>query len=409
MIRIAPAGWIVGVIVLGLAILVLFMFREVPSGPPEFDDRPQGHFRDMAAEAGLHFLMAYLPDEQGENFKVNLYDHGCGVAVADFDGDGYEDIYFLNQLGPNALYKNNRDGTFTDVGLKAGVALGDRICVGATFADYDNDGHPDLYVTSVRGGNVLFHNMGNGTFKDVTKEAGLTWIGHSQTATFFDFDNDGLLDLFLTNTAKWTQQELAPGGRYFPGVENFWGLAASPREFNVLYRNNGNGTFTNVTDKAGISGQGWGGDIAAFDYDEDGCLDVFVTNMFGRSQLYRNNRDGTFSDVTGRVLGRTSFGAIGCKVFDFNNDGKLDLLIVDMHSDMWTSYHDLDRDAIKMEEKTKFPYLSGPMKLARYEGQGEIVKFSPAWLRRPAFLRENLHLGRRLCACGRCCLCADAA
>ena len=213
MVRIAPAGWIAGIILLGLATFVLLLLWRVPNEPPGFNNIPQGHFRDMAPEAGLHFRMAFLPGEQGEKFKINLYDHGCGVAITDFDGDGYEDIYFLNQLGPNALYQNNRDGSFTDVSVKAGVALGDRICVGATFADYDNDGYPDLYVTSVRGGNVLFRNMGNGTFKDVTKESGLAWVGHSQTATFFDFDNDGYLDLFLTNTAKWTQRDLDPGDR----------------------------------------------------------------------------------------------------------------------------------------------------------------------------------------------------
>jgi hypothetical protein len=136
-------------------------------------------------------------------------------------------------------------------------------------------------------------------------------------------------------------------------------------EFNILYHNNGDGTFTDVTDKAGLKGKGWGGDVAVFDYDEDGYLDLLVTNMFGRSQLYHNNRDGTFTDVTRTVLGRTSFGAIGSKVFDFNNDGKLDLLIVDMHSDMWMRPEDdpdAQREAIIGYEKVKCKYLTGPLK-----------------------------------------------
>src|SRR5262249_18312160 len=135
-------------------------------------------FRNVARESGLTFRMAFLPEEQGENFKINLYDHGCGVGIADFDSDGLEDVYFCNPLGPNALSGNKGDGTFEDVAQQAGVALGDRICVAATWADYDNDGLPDLYVTSTRGGNVLFKNLGEGKFKDVTKEAGLTLIGH---------------------------------------------------------------------------------------------------------------------------------------------------------------------------------------------------------------------------------------
>ena len=275
--------------------------------------KPSSGFRDIAREAGLNFRMNFLPNEQGEKFKINLYDHGCGVAVGDFDGDGHDDIYFVNQLGPNALYRNKGDGTFEDVTEKAGVGLGDRVCVAATFADYDNYGRQSLFVTSTRGGNVLFQNIGDGTFKDVTKQAGVGYVGHSQTAVFFDYDNDGYLDLFVTNTAKWTADQATTGeASYYPGrvrVRPRW--LGSPNEHNILYHNNGDGTFTDVTAKAGLAGKGWGGDVAVFDYDGDGYLDLLVTNMFGASQLYRNNGDGTFTDVTKEVLGRTSWGAIG--------------------------------------------------------------------------------------------------
>ena len=128
-------------------------------------------FQERAREAKLAFRMHDLPKEQGERFRINLYDHGSGLAVGDYDNDGREDIYFLNQLGPNALYRNTGDGTFVDVTAQAGVALGDRISVAATFADYDNDGWADLFVTTTRGGNVLWHNRGDGTFEDVTAAA----------------------------------------------------------------------------------------------------------------------------------------------------------------------------------------------------------------------------------------------
>ncbi|MHB1426387.1 MAG: CRTAC1 family protein [Gemmataceae bacterium] len=318
-------------------------------------------FRECAAEVGLDWRMHFLNDEQGTTFKINLYDHGSGVAIGDFDGDGLDDIYFANELGPNALYRNKGDGTFEDVAAAAGVALGDRVCVGATFIDYDNDGLLDLYVTSTRGGNVLFRNLGYGKFKDVTKEAGLTHVGHSQTGVFFDYDNDGLLDLFLTNTAAWTSDAYDKRDHYWIGKEAFDGVMLSPKESNVLYRNNGDGTFTDVTAKVGLKGRGWSGDAAAFDYNGDGRMDLFVACMFGRCQLYRND-GGHFTDVTLDVLGRTPWGAVGTKVLDLNNDGRLDLFVVDMHSDMWMGA-DFDQSSRKYALKSwneKFPSLSGP-------------------------------------------------
>src|SRR5262249_22161406 len=163
------------------------------------------------------------------------------------------------------------------------------ICVGATFADYDNDGHQDLFVTSTRGGNVLFKNLGDGRFKDVTKEAGLTCFAHCQTAVFFDYDNDGLLDLFVTCSAQWTTDQFNEPSHHYAGLGSLAELARCPKEYNLLYHNNGDGTFTDVTEKAGLKGKGWGGDVAVFDYNEDGWPDLLVTNMFGASQLYRNN------------------------------------------------------------------------------------------------------------------------
>src|SRR5438477_5428142 len=189
----------------GMAILLalgLAYYVHIPWNEQDARDerRETPGFREQGLNAGITFRMSFLPGEQGQNFKINLYDHGCGVAVGDFDGDGHDDIYFVNQLGPNKLYRNKGDGTFEDVTDKAGVGLGDRVCVAAAWGDYDNDGKPDLFVSSTRGGNVLFRSLGGGKFEDVTRKAGLTHIGHSQTAVFFDYDNDGYLDLFVTNT-----------------------------------------------------------------------------------------------------------------------------------------------------------------------------------------------------------------
>jgi hypothetical protein len=153
-------------------------------------------------------------------------------------------------------------------------------------------------------------------------------------AFFFDYDNDGFLDLLVINTARWTETFDAAAG-YFRGPRII-PLESKP-ENNILYHNNGDGTFTDVTEKSGLKGRGWAGDVALLDYDEDGYVDVFITSMLGRSQLYRNNGNGTFTDVTAQTLGATPFGGTGAKAFDFNNDGKLDLFVVDMHSDMWMS------------------------------------------------------------------------
>ncbi|HET6880162.1 MAG TPA: CRTAC1 family protein, partial [Pirellulales bacterium] len=331
------------------------------------DDR--GGFHDMLPESGIDFRMR---QQLAEQFKLNLYDHGSGVAVADYDGDGDDDVLFLNQFGENGLYRNRGDGTFDNVTDQAGpLALADRLCVGAAFADYDNDGDQDLYVTSTRGGNVLLENEGSGRYQDVTERAGVGLVAHSQTPAFFDYDNDGYLDLFVTNTARWTEEDYDNEGRYYPGAGFIWTHVFNPedREYNVLYRNNRDGTFSDVTGESGLAGKGWSGDVAVFDFDGDAAIDVLVTNMFGRSQLYRNDGYGHFDDVTRETLGKTSVGAIGAKAFDYNNDGLLDLFITDMHSDMWIGF----KDSHLVEPGRKFDSIAGP-KLAPDTPQREYMQ-----------------------------------
>jgi hypothetical protein len=362
---------VVAVLVAGTAALLYFNKspKALPEGPK--------NFRDLAEDAGLSkWKMRFLTSEQGETFKVNLYDHGSGVAVGDFDGDGHDDIYFVNQLGRNALFRNKGDGTFEDVTEKAGVGVGDRICTAATWVDYDNDGKLDLFITSTRSGNILFRNQGNGTFEDVTQKAGLVHKGHSQVGIFFDYDNDGHLDLLLLNTAAWTENQLASSPKYYPGKGGLVDIAGSPREYNILYRNNGNGTFTDVTKKAGLAGKGWAADAAVFDYDGDGHMDVLITCMFGPSQLFRNNGNGTFTEVTGKVLGRTPAGGMGARAFDFDNDGRLDLYIVDMHSDMWVLAEKDDLEKVKREdlERKKYRYMWVPDFREGEEGPMELEK-----------------------------------
>jgi len=292
-------------------------------------------FEECAEAKGLRFRTNFLPLEQGQNFRINLYDHGCGIVVSDFDGDGDDDVLLLNQLGANALFRNRGDGSFEDVTKDSGVALADRICVSAAAADADGDGDADLFITTTRGGNAYFVNEGGMKFRDATNEAGLELVAESEVPVFFDADGDGDLDLFVTNTARWTLEIYDNEMKYWRGKRTLDELIESERLYDVYYRNDGKGKFTDATKEANLAGKGWGGDVAVFDADGDGDLDLFVCNMFGASTLHRNDGKGRFTDATEEMLGRTSWGAVGTRAFDYDNDGRLDLCVVDMHSDMW--------------------------------------------------------------------------
>jgi len=295
-------------------------------------------FSDRYEESGIRFEH-HPVDDAAKDYKAVHYDHGNGVAVADVDGDGRLDLYFVNQLGTNQLWRNLGHGKFEDVTAKAGVGLGHKICVGASFADIDNDGLPDLFVTTVRMGNVLFKNLGGGKFKDITVEAGLSVprAAHSSGAVFFDFNRDGLLDLFVANVGVYTRNERGRGGFYLGRSDAFqgWQFAARTEE-SVLYQNLGGGKFEDVSRKVGLEHRGWSGDATFCDLNLDGYPDLYVLSMSGDDKYYENDKGQRFVERTAAYFPKTPWGAMGVKFFDYNLDGLMDLFVTDMHSDMTT-------------------------------------------------------------------------
>ena len=316
-------------------------------------------FTDRLPESGITFVHR-ITDDSGRDYKPNHYDHGTGIALADVDGDGLTDVYYVNQVGGNQLWKNLGYGKFQNVTDFAGVALPDRISVTASFADVDNDGDEDLYVTTVRGGNVLFLNDGKGHFRDASKESGLDYAGHSSGAVFFDFDGDGLLDLFLCNVGKYTTDEKGRGGYYVGFADAFSGhLMPERSEPSRLYRNLGGGRFADVTESVGLPATGWSGDASFADLDGDGFPDLYVLNMQGRNHFLHNDGGKRFVDETDAHFPKTPWGAMGVKFFDFDGDGRLDLYVTDMHSDMSQEIGP-DKEKQKSEMKWTEHFLQDP-------------------------------------------------
>ncbi len=303
---------------------------------------------DRRVDSGIRFRHRIV-DDGGKDYKAIHYDHGNGVAVADVDGDGKLDLYFTNQVGSNQLWRNKGDGTFEDITKRSGLAVRDHISVTASFADVDNDGDPDLYVTTVYAGNHLFLNDGTGAFEDITKKAGLEHTGHSSASVFFDFDNDGLLDLYVTNVGVYTTEKIAvvandsttlfdePGHyEYRVGVlDAFSGhLKADRTETSRLYRNLGNNRFEDVTKAMGLVDASWSGAASPIDCNDDGWLDLYVLDMQGNDEYFENQEGKGFVRKSREVFPKTPWGSMGVKVFDFENDGDFDLFLTDMHSDM---------------------------------------------------------------------------
>ena len=293
-------------------------------------------FADRYEESGIRFEQQPV-DDGAKTYKAVHYDHGTGLAVADVDGDGGLDIYFVNQLGGNELWRNLGSGKFANVTAAAGVSLKDKICVTASFADVDNDGLPDLFVTTVRMGNFLLRNLGLGKFRDITAESGLGEGRkfHSSGAVFFDFNNDGLLDLFVTNVGIYTTNEKGRGGFYRGREDAFQGWRFQGRsEQSILYQNLGGGKFKDVSKAMGLEHRGWSGDATFCDVNEDGFPDLYVLSMSGEDKLYQSDGGKRFVEKTAAYFPKTPWGAMGVKFFDYNLDGFMDLYVTDMHSDM---------------------------------------------------------------------------
>lgn len=317
--------------------------------------QPVIQFVDVAKSAGIT-TTTYTG---GVDKNHILESTGNGVLVFDYNGDGYPDIYFVSgyrfpqrgQIEPhsNVLYRNNGNGTFTDVTKQAGVGAavyGQGGCIG----DFDNDGLPDIYVTNF-GPNILYRNNGDGTFTDVTAKAGVGDPRWSIGCTFFDADHDGHEDLFVANyiDTTWDQVHNAKRTRMWKGkVPVLDGPKGLPGSRNTFYHNNGDGTFTDATEKAGFlpGANYYSMGVMSFDYNNDGNIDVYVANDSTPNCLYRNKGNGTFEEV-GTVTGCAynadgqEQGSMGVGFGDYDNDGWFDIIVTNFANDYYTLYKNI--------------------------------------------------------------------
>jgi len=300
-------------------------------------------FTDITKQAGITFTHSY-----GDHHLDNIVEGtGAGVCAFDYNGDGLMDLYFVtgtwtsNVSGnegrdlrgklSNRLYRNNGDGTFTDVTEQAGVGGNGVFSSGCSAADYDNDGHVDLYVLNY-GRNILYHNNGDGTFTDVSKQSGLDDPRWSLSAVWFDYNNDGCLDVFVANYILYDEGKF----RDFYAASGYPGpLSYSPQP-SALYRNNCDGTFTDVTKEAGVSKEGRAMSVTASDFRNAGLMDIFVTNDAMENYYFENTGKGAFVENAldaGVAYSENGQGvsSMGPVVGDFNRDGLLDIFIPNLN------------------------------------------------------------------------------
>ncbi len=301
----------------------------IPAGPDDL-------FEDMTHRAGITFRHQFCDQRIANIIESN----GSGVAVLDFDRDGFMDLYFANAgplervtrqasgtvREPNRLYRNRGDGTFEDVTERAGVS-GSGYSTAIVSGDYDNDGWPDLYVVNV-GRNILFRNMGDGTFRDVAEEAGVADAGTGMGAVFVDVDRDGRLDLFVANYLTYD-----PDYKLYFNPDGYPGPLAYKPEFNALYRNTGNGTFEDISEKSGVLIAGHRAmSVCAFDADGDGDSDLYICNDMTPNILLMNDGAGAFDEqavrrgVAFNALGEAA-GSMTAAVGDCNGDLDMDILV----------------------------------------------------------------------------------
>ncbi len=304
------------------------------------------HFTDITRQAGINFVQhngafgkKYLPETMGS-----------GCAFIDYDGDGYPDILILNskdwtpggQHYYSALYHNNRNGTFTDVTKGSGLDV-EMYAMGVAVADYDNDGKPDIYITALEGDH-LFHNEGNGKFKDVTAQSGIKNANFGTGAAWVDYDRDGKADLFVANYIQWTPQ--TDQWCSLDGVnKSYCTPDKSKGAPSKLYHNLGNGKFEDVSQKAGIadkSSKSLG--VLVVDYNNDGWPDLFIANDTQANKLYRNNKNGTFTEEglsAGVAFGEdgAARGAMGVDWADYDHSGRASLLVGNFSNQMLGLYH----------------------------------------------------------------------
>jgi hypothetical protein len=316
--------------------------QTVAHRPGEARPDERGRFVDVTAKAGIDFV--HQSGASPDKYMPETF--GSGVAWIDYDNDGYPDLYFVNGApgSSNALYHNNRDGTFTDVTRRAGVADngGGKTAykTGVAVGDFDNDGYLDLFVTGF-GHNVLYRNNHDGTFTDVTAKAGVAGGGEwSTSAGFLDYDHDGRLDLFVVNYLDYRLDDNLYCGLKKDGYRMYCHPTQFDGTADRLYHNNGDGTFTDVSRKAGIAnpaGKGLG--VTFCDFDRDGNTDIYVANDTVRNFLYRNNGDGTFTDVAyGAGVGFDPNGkpraGMGVDCGDVDGNGYPDLFVTNFSEEL---------------------------------------------------------------------------